>query len=152
MGFRKDVSETPGLKAAYRQGLQALKGVDRKRITVNDPASLAGSVDLDSSLRQGERSGEPVWDYVIAIKERAGERLDWVEVHPAHGSGKVAEMEKKLEWLFQWLETDGIKLNRAPRKIIWISSGRSPMRRGAPQLRRLAIKGLAFVGAHYHLK
>lgn len=49
MDFKKTVSETYLLKAAWRPSLQALRAEDKPHIDAEDPRKLTGSVDIDDA-------------------------------------------------------------------------------------------------------
>lgn len=151
MSFRRDISRTPGLANAHHDGLQALRALDRQKISTVDSRRLGGSADLDSALRLRFPSN-PRWDYVVAMTVPThDEHLHWIEVHPASGLHCVRELEAKLSWLKDWLSADGAMLSGYKRKFVWIASGRSAFQQNSPQLKRLGQAGLYFAGGHYKL-
>lgn len=151
MGFREEVAGTPGLETAYRKGLQALTEADRNRLTIESPKTIAGSVDVDTELRSTFPQA-PRWDYVVAVSiGRRQVRLEWIEVHPATTTANVEEVCAKHDWLRHWLGGDGDRLDRYPRDFIWISTGKTSFHAGAPQLRRLAARGLRLAGRHHRI-
>lgn len=154
MSFEEAVRAAPApVDCACRSGLQALKRVDRSRITCADPRRLTGSIDLDSALAGVVgHSNAPRWDYGIGYRpNRSEERAVWVEVHPASTSN-VREVTEKLRWLRTWLRSEAPRLNslttsaaRAP-VFVWIATGGVRIPRNSPQARRLSATGL--VGPH----
>ena len=125
MSFREAVESIPHLGAgALMPGLQALKAVDRARVTCAKPRVLKGSLDLDTRL-QPAFPQDPRWDYAVCVS-RSGDRVFWIEVHPAT-DGNVREVERKFQWLRQWLSGDGTPLNQFDAEFVWISSGRTTL-------------------------
>lgn len=152
MSLKKDVGQTRGLEHAHRPGLQALRPGDRARVRARSSRALAGSVDLGESLRL-LLPNEARWDYVVArVTEQGDEALHWIEVHPATGSGVFGDVARKAEWLLAWLSEDGRRLNRLPRRIVWVASGKAGFQRNAPQPRRLSALGVEFVGERHDLE
>jgi len=150
MSFKSDVRNTAGLRGAYKPGLQALRQVDRSRLTAKPARKLAGSVDLDTALA-ASAPRDSRWDYVVAWTRSNGECLHWVEIHDADRAGAPAEVCRKLQWLRAWLESDGRRLEEYPRRFVWVASGRSAFQQNSPQLKRLALAGMHFAGGHYTL-
>jgi hypothetical protein len=152
MNFRRAIERTPAIAAAYQAGLQALRRIDRERVTARHPTLLSGSIDLDSALAAAHPRA-PRWDYGIARKRRNGgpDFVAWVEVHPAQTSTHIEEVLSKLAWIKNWLAQDGHLLNRFDRSFHWVSSGRTAFTKTAPQLRKLAQNGLTLVGGHLPL-
>ncbi len=140
--FRAELKAALGTDAP-KAGLQALKSADRSRISVESPPSLAGSADIDSSLKITEPNA-PRWDYVVGRCRGSEVDLFWIEVHGARTPQNVNEVSKKLDWLKSWLL--GKPLARYPRRFIWISSGETALNPRSPQLRRLIEKGCEPVG------
>ncbi|MCC6145261.1 MAG: hypothetical protein DPW12_10575 [Rhodocyclaceae bacterium] len=143
MSFADDIKSLPVLAGALCKGLSALRPADRRHITKRQSTRLAGSVDLDSALKAAEPAA-PRWDYVIGELRQAGERLHWVEVHPANGTSHIGEMAKKLAWLHDWMRKT--PLHGYERRIVWAASGRSAFNSRHPALKGLANQGLAFAG------
>ena len=149
MSFAVDVEATPHLAGTLRPGLGALRAQDREHVTVEQPRSLRGSVDVDGALRAVVPEAAR-WDFVIGqLVGRNGDRreiLHWVEFHSASGSGVVAEMEAKLRWLIGWMNDTPLRNYR--REIVWVASGESAFTSRDPRLKRLAMLGLRFAGGH----
>jgi len=150
--FRQAVQNTQSIAHAYRPGLQALRAADKNRITAN-PRLLTGSVDLDSTLRATEPSS-PRWDYAIGWNSASTkvEQICWLEIHPTRTTTHLNEVEQKFDWLINWLSGMGQELGKMERKFICVSSGKTGFTSTAPQLRRLASRGLQFVGGHIRLR
>ena len=142
--FRADVEAALGA-GALKNGLQALSSADSSRISVKAPLSLAGSVDVDGSLRATQPNA-PRWDYVVGRTPGSGVHLFWIEVHGARTVQNVDEVSKKFRWLKAWLHNQ--TLDRYPRRFIWISSGETVFSPRSPQLRRLIVEGCEPVGRH----
>lgn len=152
MGFKSAVQQTESTRGAYCVGLQALRGPDRARVSVDDPQRLRGSIDLDLTLKAVAPNAAR-WDYGIAYKKETNdpEFVFWVEVHPATGTGNLDEISRKIRWLKDWLTNDGWRIGGLRRQFIWIASGRSAFTATSPQLRALAEQGLRFCGRHLRI-
>ena len=146
MGFQEAVVATEGLTNAYQRGLQALRRADRDRIRSSRPRNLTGSVNLDEALSE-TRPNDPRWDYGIGVrKARHSEVVVWIEVHPA-SSHHIQDVLDKLAWLKQWFVASAPRLNRMPKKYVWVASGSVHLPRH--QRRRLAAQGIHFAGRQY---
>ncbi|MCM1336573.1 MAG: hypothetical protein NC187_06055 [Candidatus Amulumruptor caecigallinarius] len=116
-------------------GLQALKKGDASKISCNTD-KLGVSLDIDSTLKES-RHQEHRWDYVVEY----GERIYFIEVHPASAASRVSEMIAKVDWLNEWLKKDAPeigKLKRPGERPIWIHTGKNTI--GRAGMRRLAQK------------
>ena len=150
MAFRDAVLATDGLNDAYHPGLQALRSVDRQRITCARPRDLTGSVNLDAALSDA-LPNDPRWDYGVGVSKRQhSESVVWIEVHPA-SSRHIQAVLRKFSWLRQWLAGSAPLLNRMPAKFVWVASGRVAIPANTPQRRRLSASGIHFAGRHYEL-
>jgi hypothetical protein len=80
-------------------GLQAIEGVHRTCVRIDDPRRLTGSVDLDKAFMAAEH-GATRWDYGLGYFAKGGkpECVVWFEVHPAQTS-EVGRFLQKLAWL-----------------------------------------------------
>lgn len=132
------------LPGTYREGLQALAGLDRERIACKNPRKLAGSLYLDEALAETQPN-DPRWDYGIALRGKQTDDVVWVEVHPA-SSSNVKEVIAKLRWLKQWLRDSGKDLAQMTRKdgYHWVASGAVAIPKNSKQARQLAAAGLAY--------
>ena len=146
MSFRNAVRATPPVSVAYRPGLQALREIDRKRVSCRDSRKVTGSLDLDGALK-AERPHEPRWDYGIGYREG----VVWVEVHPA-SSSHIGDVIAKHDWLKAWLRDEAPRLHELPREFVWVASGAVSLPPGSPQRRRLAQAGIRFAGSHLALE
>jgi hypothetical protein len=150
MTFRKAVQQVPSIARAYRKGLRALREADRKRIRCDKTRILAGSIDLDSAVRDLFHD-EPRWDYGIGLrKSSSSDEAIWVEVHPA-SSHHVDEMLQKLEWLKRWLSNEATLPSEISKRFVWVASGSIALTKGSPQRKRIAAAGLAFGGRNFHV-
>lgn len=143
--FQSAVEGTAEVKDSYRTGLRGLKEVDRNRMDCSEPRTLTGSLNLEAALRES-RPNDPIWDYAIGTRVSASkERLHWVEVHPASPKN-VADVLRKRDWLRRWLIEAAPRLSALPAAYVWIASGRVSIPKNSPQMKRLAAKGIRFVG------
>jgi hypothetical protein len=150
MDFQQAVRSTEGLRDAYQAGLHALKNADRARIDCENPASLTGSVDLDSEL-VGSHPNATRWDYGIGVRKgRGSESVIWLEVHPATSHG-AEEVCRKHRWLRQWLVSSAPFLANMPGQFVWIASGNVHIPLNSPHRRRLALQGIQFRGRRLRL-
>lgn len=149
MSFRDSVEATPELVGAYRRGLQALRAVDRQKLSLQRPRNLRGSVDLDGALADKYPDANR-WDYAIGVQQVGNHKVYWAEVHPAR-DGEIGVIMDKLNWLKGWLGNSGTPLNNLPREFIWIASDGIAITPTSPGLRRLATQGLTFKGGHFKI-
>jgi len=142
--FKCAVEDTPGLKGAWKAGLQALRPEDKPHIFVENTSTsrLRGSVDIDTALRKAYPNANR-WDFAIGYQHtnRKEECVYWVELHTASDS-QVKVVLAKHAWLLQWLAGDGKLLNAFERNFVWLSSGSTSFTPGSPQRKRLAQVGL----------
>ncbi|MBS1913267.1 MAG: hypothetical protein JST22_14860 [Bacteroidetes bacterium] len=150
MSFKDDVADTPGLHDAYHKGLQAL-GANATKVGIANPRTLAGSVDIDGSLR-GHHPDAPRWDYVVGVANGRVTKLYWIEVHEANSGRSSYEVERKFRWLEEWLSNDGSRLQGYAREFHWIGTGTITFRRGSLQERRLTSLGIKFAGKHLQIQ
>lgn len=150
MTFQDAVARTSALKHAYQKGLQGLRSTDRAKITCAKTRDLTGSINLDEALAMA-CPHDPRWDYGIGVRKNGrSEYIVWVEVHPAtaRGAGEVCE---KHSWLKQWLAASAPLLNGMDSQCVWIASGKVALPDSSPQRRKLAAKGIRFVGRVFHI-
>lgn len=143
MSFAKDIKATPLLEDALHAGLGALRAVDKAHVKKGGATRLLGSVDIDSALHDAEPNAAR-WDYLIGEQLGKQERLHWVEVHPASGTGNIGEIERKLAWLTNWMRST--TLVTYPKRIVWVASGKSSFNSRHPALKTLASRGLVYAG------
>jgi hypothetical protein len=148
MSFKSDVKKTRHLEDAWRSGIQALKASDRSLITLKNGAAVTGSVDVDSALKQSQPAAAR-WDYVISHGAASGERLIWLEVHPASGGSCFQEIQVKHAWLMQWME--GTPFKDYERRFLWLASGKCAYNQNHPKVKSLARQGISFCGRHLTL-
>ena len=145
MRFKDAVEKTDGLAKTYKPGLQALKRVDGHRIQCRNTRHLTGSIDLDGALRDSHPN-DPRWDYGIGVRRtQNSDCVIWIEVHPA-SSSHIQDVLKKLEWLKEWLGSSAPRLKTISTDYVWIASGEVSISTNSPQRRKLAAKGIRFVG------
>ncbi|RMF29200.1 MAG: hypothetical protein D6765_04785 [Bacteroidetes bacterium] len=138
MRFEEQVNQIQDLRGSFHPGLGAF-GSNREKIHPQDPRACCGSVNLDDNLRR-RFPNDPRWDYCICYTKRNY----FVEIHPAYTS-EVDLVLRKLEWLKQWLRTDGKPLWKgiAPEKPFhWIFTKRCAVKPGDRYARKLAKAGL----------
>ncbi len=139
MTFREAVGRTASIRNAFRDGLKALKGSERKYVRAGK-ARLAGSVDLDSTLAP-VHPNDPRWDYGIGLRSSRRESVVWIEVHA--DSSDIGGVLRKLTWLKNWLAAEAPQLRQMSSRFEWIAPGGSGFRKGSRQERRIAQAGLA---------
>lgn len=151
MPFRSAAAATKGLDSAVEDGLGALRRADRERIACADPRRIAGSVDIDTTLRESHPS-DPRWDYAVGVVGGPGtsDRVHWIEVHPAN-SRHVDEVLAKLQWLRRWLVEVDSPLRELAVTFVWVASGAVALPKHSPQRKRVAAAGLHFAGSHHTL-
>ena len=143
MSLRDDVECTDGLQGHFREGLKALKRLDRLPLSVEKPV---GSVDIDGALSELHPSASR-WDYLIGQKSSAARiLLHFVEVHSADGEHNIGEVERKFAWLAAWI--GGTRLNGYRKKFYWVSSGKCSLTPRYPRVKALAQRGVNFCGQH----
>ena len=150
MKFRDAVEQTVSVRDRFREGLQAIRNVDRARLSCASPQLLRGSVDVDSAL-EAAQPANPRWDYAIGLgRHSRPDLVIWLEVHPA-SSSHVDEVLSKLHWLRNWLRTDAPALCAMPAQFRWVATGKVSFRRGSQEQKRIAQNGLRFPAKHLRL-
>jgi len=144
--FRDAVDATPNLLGAWKPGLRALRAEDKPHIQPEDARMILGSVDVDTALTSTAPNANR-WDFAIGYKHANRDEpvLYWVELHTA-ADAQMKVVIRKLEWLLGWLESDGRKLGKFERDFIWVASGPTAFTDSANQIKRMAQKGLRYVG------
>src|SRR5258707_8792290 len=89
-GVRAALLPASSLTSLVENGLQAMSGIDRDRITVDPPDHVQDSLALDD---RDESTGE--WDYLLGIDEQHRPVIG-VEIHPAT-NGDVATVIAKQQ-------------------------------------------------------
>jgi hypothetical protein len=149
--FQRAVEQTPDLKGAWREGLKALREIDRNRVDAQDTRRIKGSVDVEEAL-VASYPGERQWDYAVGFHPTnlGGEVVVYrLEVHPAK-DGEVRVVLEKLQFLKKWLRERGTKLNTMRRAFIWVSSGKTSFTLTAPQQKQFALHGLQHPGRYFN--
>ena len=151
MKFKAAVEATPDVADAFRSGLQALKPVDCRHITVQSTSRLRGSIDMDAALRPSHPH-DPVWDYAIGHSPTnlQEEVVYWLEVHPAT-DGEIKAVLAKLQWLKRWLTNAAPKLKALRKQFVWVSSGKTSLTLSSPQQKQFALAGLQHKGRSFHI-
>jgi hypothetical protein len=145
MSFRHAVESTAAIRDGFRDGLRAVRNVDRSRLQCSSPRRLRGSVDLDKALKIALPT-DPRWDYAIGISHHPhSDHVVWLEVHPA-SSSHVDEILNKLRWLKSWLSTDAPALQSLRADFCWVATGTVSFRRGSREEKRIAQEGIRFPG------
>lgn len=143
--FRKAVEETPDVSEGYRSGLQALKGSDRSAVVAADTRLLAGSVDIDTEVKEKYPNANR-WDYAIGYSGK----VCYVEVHPAYTS-EVSTIGKKLKWLKAWLKEKAPLLDAIPKTapaFVWVQTKGAGILPQSSQAKRLASLGIKVTPVH----
>jgi hypothetical protein len=150
MTFVAAVTSAPSIRARLKDGLQALRNVDRGRVSC-DGRRLLGSVDIDGALRPSQPNAAR-WDYAVGFSPGSrGDFVAWLEVHPA-SSQHVSGVLDKLAWLNQWIRHEGQDLGRLRGCFCWIATGTISFGRNSPQARRIAQAGLRFPLKHAYIE
>lgn len=147
MSFKADVVDALG-EGTFHKGLGALKQVDAGHVDSARPRELVGSADVDAALTLILPNAHR-WDYVVGKSGGDSVTAHWIEVHPASSTKNIAEVERKLAWLVQWLQ--GKPLGEYPKDVVWVASGRSAYNTRSPAIKALAAKGCRFVGGYLAL-
>ena len=129
------VNNTPDVVGWYCVGLGALKKGHKEHILAK---GAKGSVDIDTAMKELDPNGNR-WDYAI---ECDGE-IHYVEVHGAERTGRKDEVEKKLEWLHDWLiKHPLIKRIQQPKRFHWVATGEIDIREATPASKQKKKAGL----------
>ena len=137
--FKEAVEKTEEVKNGFRQGLQALKKVDRTKIGCDETRKIDGSLDIDSSVKSLYPVSER-WDYAISYTGK----ICYCEIHPAETS-EVTKMIGKLAWLKKWLMVKAPEINVLPSytyKYVWVSSGRVNVLPTSREAKRISSSGI----------
>lgn len=143
MTFKEAVSTVRGLRDSCLEGLGAIENSHTGLIRCGDPRQLRGSLNLDWELRTYYPNAAR-WDYgVAASAQTGGERIFWIEVHPA-SSGHVDQILSKHRWLMEWLANDGRALRdcSSRHEFHWVGTGRAFPPGTGPGMRRVAQAGI----------
>lgn len=135
MSFTTAVEQTSLLKDHLEKGLKAL-GSDSSRIKSTDFRKCEGSVDIDKALERIYPT-ENRWDYAIGYDGTTY----FIEVHPADTS-EVSTIEKKLQWLKDFLRDEAPELNKEKRQFHWLATSGVHILSGSSQERKLAQLGI----------
>jgi len=149
MTFKDAIDQTPYLKGQWQPGLGALRSQDRNHIQPETPRKLTGSVDIDNALKSLKAHAQANrWDFAIGFKHdnRTNELIYWVETHSG-SDNQIRVMLAKLEWLKNWLKSEGKLLAQFECDFVWVPSGRTRFTQGSQQVRVLAQKGLIYAGS-----
>lgn len=143
MKFDAALSSDLELASALKLGLHALQASARAKISHVDTRRIAGSIDLDSALRQSE-GGENRWDYGVATAVDArSDFVDWVELHDAN-STHVQNVIDKATWLRRTLQVRAPNCLKISNRFVWVATGPIAMTRHSPQAKRLSEAGVEF--------
>ncbi len=140
--FREIVARVKALKDCWRDGLGALLKRDKKLVSASNARKLQGSVNLDECLR-ATAPNDKRWDYAIGYEADDGEKVYYVEVHPASTSD-IPTVLAKHKWLREWLQTQAHTLEKLPSEYWWVATGRIkllPTSHQAKQLTAAKIQG-----------
>ena len=143
MNFEEAVLSVPEIADCLRNGLQAL-GSNSKKVKVDIPRKLEGSVDIDDCLK-GCYPDAPRWDYVFGYNGW----LYYLEVHPSR-LNEVKSVVAKFEWLKQWRKSSAQSLENLKNSSSyhWVSSGTTTtILPGSRQRKLLDLRGIFVVGS-----
>jgi hypothetical protein len=141
-GVRAALFPASHLHELVENGLRAMSGVDRDRISVEPSSHVQDSLALDD--RHGS-TGE--WDYLIGTDDQHRPVIG-VEVHPAT-NGEVARVIAKQQRSAAALQAH--MAVASIRRWIWISSGKDTVSRGSTEWRKLIKARIELVGRHLSL-
>lgn len=147
MSFKADVVHALGA-GAFHKGLGALKPADAIHVSSARPRELSGSADIDTAL-VATLPNALRWDYVVGKTAGNVITAHWIEIHPASSTKNIAEVERKLAWLSEWLH--GNPLGQYRKDVVWVASGKSTYNTRSPAIKALAAKGCRFAGGHLSL-
>jgi hypothetical protein len=134
--FQKAINATVHLK--WRVGLSAVKkGEGKGQINVSNRKVLLGNAYMDGDCAS-DFPNTCRWDYAIGYYRANRTIAYFVEVHSAETS-EISKMERKLQWLFDYLREDSQhELCALKREIHWVASGRINIPKHTPQYRKLS--------------
>ncbi len=142
-----EAANAAGLRG--KAGKQAINAEYRAQVMVKGGAKFTGSVDLDAHFESAEPNANR-WDYGLGLNSGQEFAL-WIEPHPASGSGEVAVMIRKLDWLKARLRTPEFRGLAALTRVAeakgeipfrWLYKGRTSFRAGGKEAKQLAQKGM----------
>ncbi len=140
--FRKAVARVKALEGCCREGLGALLKRDKKLVSAPNTRKLQGSVNLDTCLKAAAPDAAR-WDYAIGYEAADGEKVYYVEVHPA-STADIPTVLAKHAWLREWLKTQAHALEKLPAEHWWVATGPIkllPTSRQANKLKVAKIQG-----------
>jgi hypothetical protein len=153
MGFKEGVESTPHLHGKWCAGLGALRAQDKERIKPEDTSTkhLRGSVDIDTAYESFEPQASR-WDFAIGYQHanRSDEFVYWVETHSGTDN-EIKVMQKKYDWLRNWLKASGHLLAKFDKQFVWIPSGTTKFSAGSTQVKKLADTGLFYSGSIFRI-
>lgn len=148
LSFKDAILGTEGLEEAFMPGLKAL-GSNSCKIRSGNPRNILGSINLEKALRN-HHPNEPIWDYGVGFVENQRQhKAIWIEIHPA-SSSHIHGMLNKIRWLKKWLNDNARELNKITREYVWIASGKVALQKHSPQMKKVALEKISFVGEIYH--
>ncbi len=137
--FRDAVDSSATLR--YRTALDAIKKQEGKgEIKPKNTDKVLGSVAIDDDCESTHaHSQAPRWDYVIGYDSSGEAVAYYVEVHAAVKASHITEVERKFNWLRDFLlEERQHKLRQLKPKYCWVAKdGRIKIPQGTPQYRNL---------------
>ncbi len=137
--LKNAVASTPDVSGHYCDGLKALRGGDKDKISVGDTTLIGGSLDIDRSTLDLYPDSHR-WDYAIEYNDETY----FIEIHPASTS-EVSTMICKLDWLKSWLKNHASNIDRIKAKsgtFNWVYTNRFDILPTSRQYRQAAMKGL----------
>ena len=140
------------LRPFCKQGLGAIKGEDRRLISVPNNLRLCCTVNLDEAMKVLLPS-ENRWDYALEYDNYTF----FIEVHPASTS-EINCVIKKVTALKSWLKVNAPEVLNLPKKergarmFYWVSSGRTDLRilPNSNYARKLALHHIHSVGREWN--
>ena len=129
------------LRQYIRQGLGAMRNRDVDLIAEAERVTVADSIDLDAAMRR-ERPQANRWDYLVSVP--AALSVVGIEPHTAKDSEITVVIAKRAEAL-AYLR-DHLRTGHRVARWLWVSSGKVGFSAMERARRRLAQKGIEFVG------
>lgn len=139
-GSVKKNLQDSGYTKEYKNGAAAVKNEHRRKIRIQNPRRLEGSMDIDKACQKSD-PGANRWDYLAVVIKNDNENLALIEVHGAAKSSEVGVVIKKKEWLLKWLSRT--KLEDFKKKFIWLSTGGTKITAQSKYGKRLAVSGIS---------
>lgn len=138
--FKQAVEATSDVMHCYMEGKLAIPQNERNKIELADPVKCGGRLFIDECLiNQNKYLKDNRWDYAIDYNGK----VYFIKIHPATSS-QVSVMEKKLQWLEDWLNHSApeIKALKSRNPYHWIQTKDNHIDKYSSYQRRIDGMGL----------